>query len=180
MRDLKNRETLRTTITRYSASALGCLLSVLVLLEFLQVTLRYLFGQGLFWANDVSLLLLLSLGWLGAAHLWLINQHLIVSVLDKWLKPYHPAIEVLTDLLAILGTIYLLPKFAETIKLYSQIELSALPFSVAAIYIPPLIGIILIGISAAYKLATATRNSFTTPGSRDRKTRNQNTRDRKK
>ncbi len=138
---------------------MGVILCTLVILEFVQVAMRYIFDQGLFWAADVTLLLLLSLGWLGAAHLWFIKQHLTLRLFDRWLMPYQQALDGLVDLLAVLGALYLIPGFIDTLKIYAKIELAVLPVSAAVIYIPPLVSITLIGISGFIKLSACVNPS---------------------
>ncbi len=124
----------------------------LVFLECIQVVLRYLFGIGIFWAMDVTALLLLSFGWLGAAHLWVTHSHLDVDLLGSRIRLSQTLILAVSDLLVIVGVIWMLPQISLTMEIYSGMTMPALDLSMDSKFIPPTIGLCLIGLSALINL----------------------------
>ncbi len=144
--------TLRKRVLRISSFLLGAILMALVVLECIQVVLRYLFGIGIFWAMDVTTLLLLSFGWLGAAHLWATHSHLAVDLLGRRIRLSQTLILAVSDLLVIVGVIWMLPQISLTMEIYSGMTMPALDLSLASKFIPPSIGLCLIGLSALINL----------------------------
>lgn len=88
-------------LTRVEEFILIVLLSVMVVMAFLQVVLRNLFSSGILWADILLRHLLLWLGFLGAAIATSENRHLNIDALRRFLSPrVRSAVEVLTDLFA--------------------------------------------------------------------------------
>ncbi|NND92418.1 MAG: TRAP transporter small permease [Granulosicoccus sp.] len=142
----------RDHVLRVSSILLASILVALVGLECAQVVLRYLFGIGIYWAVDVAGLLLLSFGWLGASHLWVTRSHLEVDFLGSLNRIPQRLILAIGDLLVIAGIIWIFPQIMLTIKIYSGMTMPALQLSMAMTYIPPTIGLCLIGLSAVMHL----------------------------
>jgi TRAP-type C4-dicarboxylate transport system permease small subunit len=77
------------------------LLSVMMVLAFLQVVLRNLFATGIIWADVLLRHLLLWVGFLGAALATSQERHINIDALRKFLPPrLRCVIELLTDLFA--------------------------------------------------------------------------------
>jgi len=142
----------RERLTRVSSVVLGILLLVLVLLELNQVVMRYLFGAGLFWTAEVSTLVMMSLAWLGAAHLWLLRGHLAIDLIGTAHARWHRLIDVVADLLVIAGVLWLSPKIATTLDAYWMIELGSLPVSASVSYLPMSMGVLLLAGAATLNL----------------------------
>lgn len=146
------RSPLARAMLRWSAAILGLLLAALVLLEFAQVILRYAFGSGVVWGNDVTVLLLLSLGWLGAAHLWVSRAHLSIELFDKVLSRRLWLINGIADVLVLVGAVWLMPRVFETLVAFQGMQLAALNVTAAVKYLPMALGIALLACAAAANL----------------------------
>ncbi|MBI2083973.1 MAG: TRAP transporter small permease [Deltaproteobacteria bacterium] len=72
-------------LARIEESFLCLFLLAMILLAFLQVVSRNLFSTGLLWADAFVRLLLLWVGFLGAALATRLNQHLSIDVFTKFL-----------------------------------------------------------------------------------------------
>ena len=96
--------TLRTidrALNRVEAFLLITLLSVMVVLAFLQVVLRDLFSAGLLWADILLRHILLWLGFLGAAIATSEHRHINIDALRRFLSPrIRRIIDSITDLFA--------------------------------------------------------------------------------
>jgi TRAP-type C4-dicarboxylate transport system permease small subunit len=88
-------------LTRAEEALLITLLSVMVVMAFLQVVLRNLFSSGIFWADILLRHLLLWLGFLGAAIATSENRHINIDALRRFLSPnIRSFVEVLTNIFA--------------------------------------------------------------------------------
>jgi TRAP-type C4-dicarboxylate transport system permease small subunit len=104
-------------LTKAEEVVLIALLSVMVVMAFLQVVLRNLFSSGIFWADILLRHLLLWLGFLGAALATSENRHINIDALRRFLSPnIRGVVEVLTNLFAT-GICYLLAKASWTFVL---------------------------------------------------------------
>lgn len=104
-------------LTKAEEIVLIALLSVMVVMAFLQVVLRNLFSSGIFWADILLRHLLLWLGFLGAALATSENRHINIDALRRFLSPnIRAAVEVLTNIFAA-GICYLLAKASWTFVL---------------------------------------------------------------
>lgn len=134
-----------------SAVFMGLCLIVLVGIDFAQVVLRYGFGLGWPWAGDVSIILLLSLAWIGAGHLWLKRGHIAVDLIAPASRAGR-ALWLLFDLLVLVGGAVLLTMTVKTIQAYSFIDLPALPLPGSVKYMPVAAGILFVVLSAGLVL----------------------------
>lgn len=141
---------------------MGVLLSLLVLLELAQVGLRYVLDSGLFWALEVSLLVLMSLAWLGAAHLWLIRRHLVIDFFGGRWPGVTPWMDGIADLVVIIGAVWLGPQIVEAIGIYRHIDTGSLPLSGVLSLLPMAIGISLMTCAALINVAESWRQSRST------------------
>ena len=135
-----------------SGAAMGAILVALVALAAAQVALRYALGAGWPWAGDLTIILLLTLAWLGAGHLWLRAAHVGVSLLPARAAARADAAFALLALLAI-GVA--LPMVWGAVRLGAAIDLPALPLPMSAKFVPVLGGLIL--LAAAILLRAAAR-----------------------
>ena len=130
-----------------SAAIMGARLVALVSLDFLQVVLRYLLGDGFTWGGDVAVILLLTLAWLGAGHAWLARSHIAVE-----LFALPPALRAALDVVAIAGALILAPQLVATIDAFGFIDLPSLPVSASVKYWPVALGVAFVAIAAAIDL----------------------------
>jgi len=88
-------------LTRAEEYTLTFLLSVMVVMAFLQVVLRNVFSSGILWADVFLRHLLLWLGFLGAAIATSENRHINIDALRRYLSPrVRTWVEVVTNLFA--------------------------------------------------------------------------------
>ena len=125
----------------------------LVALDFWQVIQRYLLGVSWPWAGDVSIVLLLSLAWIGAGHLWLVRGHIAVDLLAANPR-ISRALAVVFDLAVLIGGAILLPLIFETMAAYSFIDLPTLPVSGSIKYAPVAVGTGFLCLAAGVMLVT--------------------------
>ena len=146
---------LRSALLRVSAFLLALLLALLVTLDFAQVVMRYVLGTGWSWAGDVSVIMLLSLGWMGAGHLWLSRSHIVVDLLPgsdagRRLRVW---LDTAASIAVVAGVVILLPMIVTTIETYGLIVLPALGVSGAVKYWPVMAGATYLAVAAALDLA---------------------------
>ena len=137
-----------------SGAAMGALLIVLVGIDVMQVALRYGFGVGWPWAGDLTIVLLLSLAWIGVGHLWLSGGHIGVRLLPPQAARVADGAFALLALAAILLAV---PMTWQAVGLYAAIDLPALPLPMAAKYVPVLGGLVWLGAAIALRLLARRR-----------------------
>ncbi len=145
------RHRLHEALVRASLWAMGLCLLSLVSLDFWQVIQRYVLGVSWPWAGDVSIILLLTLAWIGAGHLWLRRAHIAVDLLGAGPRTAR-ALAVIFDLAALIGGIILMPQIFDTMAAYSFIDLPTLPVSGSIKYAPVALGTGFLCIAAALML----------------------------
>jgi TRAP-type C4-dicarboxylate transport system permease small subunit len=138
------------TITSY---LLGLALSVLVLLECVEVVLRYGFSTTLLWSADVSALLLLSLGWLGAGHLWIAGNHLVVDLFQGRFPHFFKWTSALAEVVVLVCIIWLAPKLMDTVSIYADMVMPAIDMSASIRFVPSMIGLFLISLGSILNLS---------------------------
>lgn len=131
---------------------MALILLALVTLDALQVVLRYLLGTGWPWAGDLAVILLLSLAWIGAGHLWLLGAHVAVDLIPDR-PPLRAALDAAFGAAVVLGGIVLVPLTLETIAAYGAIDLPALPLPASVKYLPVAAGTLYVIAAAALRLA---------------------------
>lgn len=98
---MKILKSIDKALTRTEGIVLVTLLSVMVVMAFLQVVLRNLFSSGILWGDILLRHILLWLGFLGAAIATSENRHINIDALRRFLSPrVRSAVEVMTDLFA--------------------------------------------------------------------------------
>jgi TRAP-type C4-dicarboxylate transport system permease small subunit len=121
--------------------ALGASLLLLVLLTLMQVTLRYLFRHSIDWVEEISVVVLTWLAWLGATLLWLQRRHPAVDILASVLSPAaRRRLQRLFDAVAIVVGVGLVVSTAGTIDAFAGIELAGLGLDSAIKYEPIMAG----------------------------------------
>lgn len=133
-----------------SATLMGLILAGLVTLDFGQVVLRYVLGDGFVWGADVAVIALLTLAWLGAGHAWLTRSHIAIALFEqpRWIR-------VAADLAVIAGSIALAPLLLQTIDAFGFIDLPSLPLSAAVKYWPVGVGVAFLVAAAVLDLVAA-------------------------
>jgi TRAP-type C4-dicarboxylate transport system permease small subunit len=98
MRILKNID---RALTRAEETLLITLLSIMVVMAFLQVVLRNVFSSGIQWADILLRHILLWLGFLGAAIATSEHRHINIDALRRYLSPrIRTVVDSITDFFA--------------------------------------------------------------------------------
>lgn len=126
---------------------LACLLTALILLEVVQVSLRYVFSDGLIWGRDVSTLLLFSIAWFGAPLCWLKASHIAVDLLPR-LQAGRRVLRFAIDLIALAFSLALLVFLGEAYRVFSFLELPSLGVAASVKFVPIIAGTALLTIAA--------------------------------
>ncbi len=107
--------------------ALGAGLLALIALTLLQVALRYLFHHSLDWVEEISVVILTWLAWMGAMLLWLQRRHPAVDiVIDRLPGRARLALHRGFDVAAVALGAWLAWSALLTIDMYAGIELAGL------------------------------------------------------
>lgn len=146
---------IRHQVLKITAHLLGLILCLLVLLECVEIVLRYGFATTLIWSADVSALLLLSLGWLGGGHLWVARNHLVVDLFQGRFSRFFKRVSIVAEVIVLVGIIWLAPKIMDTLSIYANIVMPALEVSAAIRFIPMMIGLFLISLGSILNLSEA-------------------------
>lgn len=146
-------ERLRAGLARISLWAMALCLLALVTLDFWQVIQRYLLGASWPWAGEVGIILLLSLAWIGAGHLWLVRGHIAVDLIAGGTRAAR-ILSVAFDAVVLGGGLILMPLIFDTMAAYSFIDLPTLPVSGAVKYAPLAAGTLFLCVAAALMLVT--------------------------
>lgn len=141
-------------------AVLGVTLVLLIVLELVEIVLRYFFLTTLQWSSDVSGLLLLTLGWLGAAYLWLIRNHLTVDLFAGRYPQLDRMLRGLPDVLMIMAALWLLPNVLQTMQIYDSMVMPALNAPASIKFIPTVVSIPFLLIAALLNLASHYRPSM--------------------
>jgi TRAP-type C4-dicarboxylate transport system permease small subunit len=144
-------------LRRRLAALLGRLVAASLLailgLAFAQVALRYLFAASILWVEEVSVLLLAWMTWLGAVHLWLARAHLTAEFVPAaaW-GAWRRRIDILLNGLALVGGGALVVVAWRTLEAFAGIELGSLEVDASIKCWPILAGGLGIGLAAALEL----------------------------
>jgi TRAP-type C4-dicarboxylate transport system permease small subunit len=121
--------------------AMGAGLLVLVGLTLTQVTLRYLFHHSLDWIEEISVVVLTWLAWVGATLLWLQRRHPAVDIVIGGLSAgARMVLQRGFDLVAIVLGAWLAWSAWQTIDSFAGLELAGLGIDSAVKYQPILAG----------------------------------------
>lgn len=98
---MKILKSIDRALNRAEEAVLITLLSVMVVMAFLQVVLRNLFSSGILWADILLRHILLWLGFLGAAIATSEHRHINIDALRRFLSPrVRTVVDSITDLFA--------------------------------------------------------------------------------
>jgi TRAP-type C4-dicarboxylate transport system permease small subunit len=85
-------------IGRLEQFLLGTLLSVMVLIAFVQIFLRNVFSTGLSWGDELVRNLVLWTGFIGAAIATREGKHISIDVFSRWISPKGKnGVEIITN-----------------------------------------------------------------------------------
>lgn len=129
----------------------GATLALIVTLAFLQVVLRYGFAASIVWVEEVSVLLLLLLCWLGAVHLWLTRKHILVDLVARRGRARRVADRAL-DVAGLAAGAALAVVSLETLTAFRGIEMGSLELDASLRYYPILAGGAGIAVAALVNL----------------------------
>ncbi|MDP6343519.1 MAG: TRAP transporter small permease subunit [Alphaproteobacteria bacterium] len=127
----------RAVLSRGLQGLIGAIVVCLVALAFLQVVLRYVFAAPLLWVEEISVMALIWLAWIGVVYLWLSRAHIAVDLITTVLTPAgRRRLAHAFDGLALLGGAVLGLISLGTIEIYSGFEMGSLEIEAAIKYYP--------------------------------------------
>jgi TRAP-type C4-dicarboxylate transport system permease small subunit len=128
---------LRGIYAKLLGSTIGLCAMTMAGLAVLQVVLRYIFASSLMWVEEVSVIIMLWMTWLGGSLLWLTRGHIVVDLLTNQFSPrMQKTIASLIDILVIIltGTLFVISQ--ETLRTLAGLELDSLPIYLTIKYYP--------------------------------------------
>jgi len=132
---------LRQFLAWVLSRAIGGIVLGLVGLAFVQVVLRYVFSSAILWVEEVSVMALIWMVWLGIVYLWLTRAHIAVDLIGGALSaPAQRRLAFAIDVLALIGGVTLTWISLETLNIYSGMELGSLEMDASTKYIPVTVG----------------------------------------
>lgn len=127
--------------------AMGGGLLALIGLTLVQVALRYLFGHSITWIEEISVVVLTWIAWVGATLLWLMRRHPAVDIVISGVtERVRAALHRSFDVAAVVLGVGLTVASLQTIDMFVGIELAGLGIDAAVKYQPILAG----GIGLAF------------------------------
>lgn len=146
-------------IIRLLTAALGLCVMTMAGLAVLQVVLRYVFSSTLIWVEEVSVILMLWMTWLGVTVLWLTHKHIAVDFLTARLpRGTNRTLTVIFDGIALILAGTLLWASRATLSTMVGMELDTLAVDSAVKYYPIPVGAVGIGVAAILDLWAQLRN----------------------
>jgi len=131
---------LRRLLLGLTRHGLGAGLAFMAGLAVLQVVLRYLFAASITWVEEVSVLALLWIAWMGAVHLWLARGHIGVDLLVPTVGKGRDRLNRLLDLSAIAGGLLLVWAAQATVAAFGGVVMGSLEIPGAIKYYPVVFG----------------------------------------
>ena len=149
---------IRSVVVRCLSAALGTCVMAMTGLAVLQVVLRYVFASSLIWVEEVSVIIMLWMTWLGVTVLWLTQSHIAVDFLTGRLSQRtNRALVVIFDGIAIIIAGALLWASRETLSTMVGMELDTLAIDLSIKYYPVPVGAIGLGLAALLDLCDKLR-----------------------
>jgi TRAP-type C4-dicarboxylate transport system permease small subunit len=146
-------------VVRWLSATLGTCVIAMTGLAILQVVLRYVFSASLIWVEEVSVIIMLWMTWLGVTVLWLTQSHIAVDFLTGRLSQRsNRVLAVIFDGMAIIIAGALLWVSRETLSTMVGMELDTLAIDLSIKYYPIPVGAIGLGIAAFLDLCCKLRN----------------------
>jgi TRAP-type C4-dicarboxylate transport system permease small subunit len=154
----------RNIVIRGLSAALGACVVAMTGLAILQVALRYVFAASLVWVEEISVVIMLWMTWLGVAVLWLTQSHIAVDLLISRLSQHTKrALAVVFDGIAIIIAGALLWASRETLSTMVGMELDTLAFDLSIKYYPVPVGAVGLGLAAFLDLCDKLRKKEAEP-----------------
>ncbi len=149
---------LRNVLIWILGRVIGIIVGGLVILAFSQVILRYAFGSSLFWVEEVSVMALIWLAWLGIVYLWLTRSHIAVDLLGEVVSARtRNRMAMGIDVLALIGGVTITLVSFDTLDIYSGMEMGSLEIDASFKYYPITFGGICLAIAAFLNLLDGMR-----------------------
>ena len=132
---------------------IGALVLFLVALAFMQVVLRYGFSAAILWVEEISVMALIWLAWLGIPSLWLSRSHIAVDLLPTLLPPAaERRLRLAIELLGLLAGATLASISLETLEMYADMDLGSLEIDASLKYVPVTVGGVGLALAALLNL----------------------------
>lgn len=131
---------LRRLFLALTRHLIGAGLAFIAGLAVLQVVLRYVFANSITWVEEVSVLVLLWMAWIGAVHLWLARGHIAVDLLLPSAGPWRRGVATALDLAAIAGGLLLIWAAEATIAAFGGVVMGSLEIPGSVKYYPVIAG----------------------------------------
>lgn len=148
----------RNIVVRCLSAALGTCVMAMTGLAVLQVVLRYVFASSLIWVEEVSVIIMLWMTWLGVSVLWLTQSHIAVDFLTSSLSQRtNRALVVIFNGIAIIIAGALLWASRETLNTMVGMELDTLAIDLSIKYYPVPVGAVGLGLAAFLDLCDKLR-----------------------
>ena len=144
--------------------SLGLCVAALAGLAALQVILRYIIAASLMWVEEVSVIIMLWLTWLGISLLWMTKSHIVVDLLTSRLpRQIQKTMASIIDIVVCIAAFTLFIISRETLQTSTGMELDTLAVDLTIKYYPIPIGAI--GLIVAAMLNLWNRHSGRGPDS---------------
>ena len=148
----------RNIVVRCLTAALGTCVIAMTGLAVLQVILRYVFAASLIWVEEVSVIIMLWMTWLGVTVLWLTRSHIAVDFLTGRLSQRtNRALVVIFNGIAIIVAGGLLWASRETLSTMVGMELDTLAIDLSIKYYPVPVGAVGLALAAFLDLCDKLR-----------------------
>jgi TRAP-type C4-dicarboxylate transport system permease small subunit len=105
------------------------------------------------WVEEISVMIMLWITWLGASLLWITRSHIVVDLLtSQFSKQVQRILVSLIDILTVIAAVTLLIVSIVTLRSLAGLELDSLAIDLSIKYYPVPIGAIGIGLAALLDL----------------------------
>lgn len=149
---------IRNVVVRCLSAALGTCVMAMTGLAVLQVVLRYVFASSLIWVEEVSVIIMLWMTWLGVSVLWLTQSHIAVDFLTSRLSQrINRVLAVIFNGIAIIIAGAILWASRETLSTMVGMELDTLAIDLSIKYYPVPVGAVGLGLAALLDLCDKLR-----------------------
>ena len=149
---------IRNLMVRYLSATLGTCVMAMTGLAVLQVVLRYVFASSLIWVEEVSVIIMLWMTWLGVTVLWLTQSHIAVDFLTGRLSQrINWVLGVIFNGIAIIIAGAILWASRETLSTMVGMELDTLAIDLSIKYYPIPVGAVGLGLAALLDLCERLR-----------------------
>ena len=141
----------KAAIAATSRSILGAVLLAIVLLQLCAILSRQLGADIGSWTGETTGLLLLCLGWIGGAHLWLIRGHLTLGS-GQSPSQWQRRVFIVSEAMMLIIAFGLAPAIQTSLEIYSSLLMPASEMPASIKYVPMVIGLIYIALGSVLNL----------------------------